>query len=82
MSASEIADNKWELEASKPPVSDVGGILQIVVVGFFAALFAWMLMFTFQGIFGTKRETLADTYGHLTVDGKKADAAPAPAPAE
>lgn len=79
MSASEIADNKWELEASKPPVSNVGGILQIVVVGFFSAIFAWMLMFTFQGIFGSKRETLADQYGNLTVDGKKAEPAPAPA---
>ncbi|MBZ5713419.1 hypothetical protein [Nannocystis pusilla] len=76
MSASEIADNKWELEASKPPISDVGGILQIVVVAFFAALFGWMLMFTFQGIFGSKRETLADAYGNLTVDGKKAPEAP------
>ncbi|MCY1056042.1 hypothetical protein [Nannocystis sp. SCPEA4] len=76
MSASEIADNKWELEASKPPISDVGGILQIVVVTFFAALFGWMLMFTFQGIFGSKRETLADAYSNLTVDGKKAPAAP------
>ena len=83
MSASEIADNKWELEASKPPVSDVGGILQILVVGLFTLMFGWMLMFTFQGIFGSKRETLADTYGNLTVDGKKApekpaEAAPAP----
>lgn len=78
MSASEIADNKWELEASKPPVSNVGGLLQIVIVGFFAAIFAWMMLFTFQGIFGSKRETLADQYGNLTVDGKKApEAAPA-----
>lgn len=72
MSASEIADNKWELEASKPPVTGVSGILQILVVSFFALLFAWMMMFTFQGIFGSKRETLADQYGNLTVDGKKA----------
>jgi len=84
MSASEIADNKWELEASKPPVSDTGGILQILVVGFFAALFGWMMLFTFQGIFGAKRETLADQYGNLTVDGKKAPPKPAAeaAPAE
>lgn len=77
MSASEIADNKWELEASKPPVTNMGGILQIFVVAFFAMIFAWMLMFTAQGIFGAKRETLADQYGNLTVDGKKKDGAPA-----
>ena len=71
MSASEIADNKWELEASKPPVSNVGGILQILIIVFFAGLFLWMMMFTFQGIFGSKRATLADQYGNLTVDGKK-----------
>ncbi|WAS95503.1 hypothetical protein [Nannocystis punicea] len=74
MSTAEIADNKWELEASKPPVATAGGILQILVIGFFAGLFAWMVMFAFQGIFGAKRDTLADQYGRLTVDGK----APAP----
>ncbi|MCY1066735.1 hypothetical protein OV090_18315 [Nannocystis sp. RBIL2] len=82
MSASEIADNKWELQASKPPVSDVGGILQIIVVGAFTLMFAWMMLFTFQGIFGSKRESLADQYGNLTVDGKKKEAAPAAPAAE
>jgi hypothetical protein len=81
MSTAEIADNKWEVEASKPPVSDVGGILQILVVTFFAGLFAWMMLFTFQGIFGSKRQTMADTYGNLTVDGKKKEPAPEAAPA-
>ena len=81
MSASEIADNKWEVEASKPPVTNTGGILQILVVTFFAGLFAWMMLFTFQGIFGAKRATMADTYGNLTVDGKKKEAAPEAAPA-
>lgn len=79
MSASEIADNKWELEASKPPIANIGGVLQILVVGFFAAIFAWMMLFTFQGIFGSQRESLADQYGKLTVEG--AGAAPAEAPA-
>jgi hypothetical protein len=83
MSASEIADNKWELEASKPPITNLGGIVQVIVVTFFAGVFAWMMLFTFQGIFGSKRETLADAYGNLTVDGKKKVEAPkaeAPAP--
>ena len=72
MSTSEIADNKWELEASKPPVATPGGVLQILVIALFAGLFAWMVMFAFQGIFGAKRDTLADQYGRLTVDGKPA----------
>lgn len=75
MSTPEIADNKWELEASKPPVSTPGGILQILVITFFAGLFAWMVLFAFQGIFGARRDTLADQYGRLTVDGKPPPAA-------
>lgn len=78
MSAADIADNKWEVEASKPPVSNIGGILQIVVVAFFAAIFAWMMSFTFQGIFGAKRDTMADAYGNLSAEGQAAaEAAPA-----
>ncbi|HEY8376239.1 MAG TPA: hypothetical protein VIK91_07105 [Nannocystis sp.] len=71
MSIAEIADNKWELEASRPPVTTFGGILQIAVIFCFAGLFAWMMTFVFQGIFGEKRETLADQYGRLTVEGSK-----------
>lgn len=78
MSSAEIADNKWEVEASKPPVSSFGGILQIVIVTAFAGMFAWMLMFTAQGIFGAKRETLADQYSNLKAEGGAKDA-PAPA---
>ncbi|MCY1060311.1 hypothetical protein [Nannocystis sp. SCPEA4] len=77
MSTSEIADNKWELEASRPPIATIGGIIQIAVVGLFACLFVWMMSFSLQGIFGARRETLADQYSRLTVDGKPA---PAPAP--
>lgn len=75
MSAAEIADNKWELEASKPPIITVGGILQILILAGFAAMFAWMMMFTLQGIFGAKRQTLADQYGNLTVEGQQQQAA-------
>jgi hypothetical protein len=77
MSTADISDNKWELEASRPPISTPAGILQIVVIAAFAGLFVWMLSFALQGIFGARRETLADQYGRLTVDGKPA-AAPAP----
>ncbi|MDC0720875.1 hypothetical protein [Nannocystis bainbridge] len=75
MSISEIADNKWELEASKAPIATPGGVLQILVITFFAGLFAWMVVFAFQGIFGARRDSLADQYGRLTVDGKPAPAA-------
>lgn len=81
MSTAEIADNKWEVEASKPPVSSFGGILQLVVITAFAGMFAWMMLFTAQGILGSKRETLADQYGNLKAEGGVKDA-PAPAPAE
>ncbi|WAS95512.1 hypothetical protein [Nannocystis punicea] len=77
MSTAEISDNKWELEASRPPIGTTTGVLQIVVIAVFAGLFVWMLSFALRGIFGAQRETLADQYGRLTVDGKPA-AAPAP----
>lgn len=80
MSTAEIADNKWEVEASKPPIATPGGIMQLVVITFFAGLFAWMMVFTVQGIFGATRETLADKYGRLTVDGKPAPAGAPVAP--
>lgn len=77
MSTAEISDNKWELEASRPPLATTTGVLQIVAVAAFAGLFVWMLSFALQGIFGARRDTLADQYGRLTVDGKP-PAAPAP----
>lgn len=77
MSTADIADNKWELEASKPPIRTLGGVLQLVVISFFAGLFVWMLAFTFQGIFGAKRETLADQYGRLIPHGGPPAEAPA-----
>ncbi|MEZ4428685.1 MAG: hypothetical protein R3A51_13465 [Nannocystaceae bacterium] len=75
MSASEIADNKWELEASRPPVKSLGAIAQIAVVGSFALIFGWILTFSLMGIFGSKKESLADRYGEMTADGKAAPAA-------
>lgn len=69
MSSAEIADNKWELEASKPPVSTAAGILQVLLLVAFAGVFIWILIFTFRGIFGEKKESLADQYGKMTVEG-------------
>jgi hypothetical protein len=68
---SEIADNKWEVQAAKPPVQTVPAIFQILLIGSFAAVFLWILSFSVQGIFGAKRETMADNYGKMGVEAQK-----------
>ncbi|MBK7824872.1 hypothetical protein [Nannocystis sp.] len=65
MSISEIADNKWEVQAAKPPVSTVPAIFQILLIASFAAVFVWILQFSVIGIFGAKRDTMADNYGKM-----------------
>jgi hypothetical protein len=72
MSISEIADNKWEVQAAKPPVQTVPAIFQMLLIGSFAAVFAWILMFSLQGMFGAKREGgMAASYGKMTHEAKK-----------
>lgn len=71
MSISEIADNKWEVQAAKPPVQTVPAIFQMLLIGVFAAVFAWILSFSLRGIFGETRATMADNYGKMTVEGTK-----------
>jgi hypothetical protein len=66
MSISEIADNKWEVEAAKPPVSTVSGIMQILLIAAFAGVFVYILQGSAAGIFGAKRDTMADNYGKMT----------------
>jgi hypothetical protein len=56
MSASEIADNKWELTSAKPPVVTVSGLSQIVMMIGFTIFFGYMLAFSLIGAFGPKRE--------------------------
>ena len=65
MSISEIADNKWEVQAAKTPVSTVPAIFQILLIGSFAAVFVWILQFSVVGIFGAKRDTMSDNYGKM-----------------
>ena len=43
MAVSEIADNKWELEASKAPVGTLTGIAQIGMFLGFLALFGYII---------------------------------------
>ena len=66
MSISEIADNKWEVQAAKPPTSTIGGIMQILLIACFAAVFVYILQGAAGGIFGAKRDTMADNYGKMT----------------
>jgi len=73
MSAAEIADNKWEREAAKPPVTNFGSIAQLILVSFFILLFLWILSWVFMGIIGDKKSTMADKYGEMNA----ADNAPA-----
>ena len=81
MSASEIANNKWELEASKTPLKSFGAIAQIIIVGAFCLMFLYILFGAVMGIVSPPQKTMAEKYGEMTVDGKAAPAAPAAAPA-
>jgi hypothetical protein len=75
MSASEIADNKWELEASKTPIKSVGAIAQIIIVGAFSLMFLYIFAGAALGIVSPPQKTMADKYGEMTAEGT-------PAPAE
>ncbi|MCA9714043.1 MAG: hypothetical protein H6713_20140 [Myxococcales bacterium] len=79
MSSSEIADNKWELEASKPPITTAGAMAQIAIIGAFTLVFGWILAFSVLGIVSPKKKTMADKYGEMNAEGGAA--APAEAPA-
>jgi len=66
MSMSEIADNKWELDAAKPPTTTFGGICQILLITAFALIFVYIFQGSARGLFGAKREGgMADTYGKM-----------------
>ena len=73
MSAAEIADNKWEREAAKPPVATVGAFAQLALVSVFVLIFLWILSWVVLGIVSDKKSTMADKYGEMAA----ADAAPA-----
>jgi hypothetical protein len=47
---SEIADNKWEVQASKPPVATAGGLLQLLMIGGFAVLFVYITVMSVVAI--------------------------------
>ena len=74
MSNAEIADNKWEAQAAKPPIYTVTAISQLLMIAALAFIFLWLVKGSLQGIFGEKKDGLAEAFGRMTNE-----AAPAPA---
>lgn len=70
MSSSEIADNKWELQASKPQVANAGGIFQILLMVGFVGIFGYLLIFSIIGAVTPKKEDggLAGQYKNMKAD--------------
>ncbi len=75
MSAAEIADNKWESTASKPPITTVSGLVQILLMSGFAIFFGWIIVSSVIGIVTPKNEDggIAGDFKNLTVEGKAAE---------
>ena len=51
MSIAEIQDNKWEVEAIKPPIKTPGAIGVIVMMSGFILFFIWVLVGAVMGSF-------------------------------
>jgi hypothetical protein len=67
MSLSEIADNKFELQAAKPPIATFAAICQILLIACFTGVFLYILQGAASGIFGAKRDGgMSDNYGKMT----------------
>lgn len=79
MSVAEIADNKWEREVTKPPVTSAGSIFQLVLLGAFVLMFLWIFSFVVMGLVSPKKATMADKYGEMNAAGAPAAAPAAPA---
>jgi hypothetical protein len=73
MSASEIADNKWELQATKAPVGSIGGLSQILLFIGFILLFGYIIGMSVVAIITPKKESsLGEMYKNMKQDGSKA----------
>jgi hypothetical protein len=81
MSSAEIADNPWELSATKPPVGTVSGIAQILMMAGFAAFFGWMTVASALAVVTPPKENqgLAGQFKKLEGGGEAAPAEAAPA---
>jgi hypothetical protein len=76
MSASEIADNKWELQAAKAPVGSIGGLSQILLFIGFILLFGYIIGMSVVAIVTPKKDSsLGEMYKNMKQDGS----GPAPA---
>lgn len=76
MSAAEIADNKWEVSATKAPVGSASGIAQMLLMGGFAVFFVWIIVFSIIAIVTPTVETgLANDYGKMRNDAPAGGAA-------
>jgi hypothetical protein len=77
MSASEIADNKWELQASKPQMATASGIMQIILMLGFIGVFGYLIVFSIIGAVTPKNEDagLEAQYKNMRLEGsgKKAE---------
>lgn len=67
MSTAEIGDNKWEVQASKPPVATAGGLLQLIMISAFSVIFGWITVNSVIGIVTPKKEggSIADSYDKM-----------------
>jgi hypothetical protein len=56
MSVAEIQDNKWEVQAAKPPLLTAGSIGAMIMMGGFALFFVWVIIFSVIGSFTETKE--------------------------
>ncbi len=56
MSVAEIQDNKWEVQASKPPLATAGSIGAIIMMSGFILFFVWVIIFSVIGSFTDTEE--------------------------
>lgn len=75
MSVAEIQDNKWEVQAAKPPLITPGGIGAMIMMGGFALFFVAVIIGSVIGSFTETKEM--DFSKQQKVDGEGAAAAPA-----
>jgi hypothetical protein len=74
MSAAEIADNKWEMESTKPPVTSLSGVSQIVLMGGFALFFGLIVVGSLVALVSPKSEGLAGEYSKMGAGSQAAQA--------
>lgn len=81
MSTAEIGDNKWEVQASKPPVATAAGLLQLLMIGAFALIFGWITFNSILGIVTPKKNDVSSIEKQFSKDAP-AGSEPAAAPAQ